>query len=66
MLVKLRALLLRHDPDLLLTVWGDNWLMDKLYHLMEKHHISLPLNREGGRPVERREERYYHSYGGVI
>ena len=66
LLVKLRALLLRHDPDLLLTVWGDNWLMDKLYQLMEKHHISLPLNREGGRQVERREERYYHSYGGVI
>jgi DNA polymerase-2 len=66
LLVKLRALLLRHDPDLLLTVWGDNWLIDKLYQLMEKHHISLPLNRESGRQVERRAERYYHSYGGVI
>jgi DNA polymerase-2 len=66
LLVKLRALLLRHDPDLLLTVWGDNWLIDKLYQLMEKHHISLPLNRESGRQVERRKERYYHSYGGVV
>jgi len=66
LLVKLRALLLHHDPDLLLTVWGDKWLIDKLYQLMEKHHVSLPLNREGGRQVERREERYYHSYGGVI
>ena len=66
LLVKLRALLLRYDPDLLLTVWGDNWLIDKLYQLMEKHQVSLPLNREGGRQVERREERYYHSYGGVI
>lgn len=66
LLVKLRALLLRYDPDMLLTVWGDNWLIDKLYQLMEKHHISLPLNREGGRQVERRKERYYHSYGGVI
>ncbi|MFN2282518.1 MAG: DNA polymerase domain-containing protein [Anaerolineales bacterium] len=66
LLVKLRALLLRHDPDLLLTVWGDNWLIDKLYQLMDKHHISLPLNRESSRQVERRAERYYHSYGGVI
>ena len=66
LLVKLRALLLRHDPDLLLTVWGDNWLIDKLCQLMEKHHVSLPLNREDGRWVERRKERYYHSYGGVI
>ena len=66
LLVKLRALLIRHDPDLLLTVWGDNWLIDKLYQLMEKYPVSLPLNRESSRQVERREERYYHSYGGVI
>ena len=66
LLVKLRALLLHHDPDLLLTVWGDNWLIDKLYQMMEKYQISLPLNRENDRQVERRDERYYHSYGGVI
>ena len=66
LLVKLRALLLRYDPDLLLTVWGDNWLIDRLFQLMDKHHIHLPLNRERGREVERREERFYHSYGGVI
>ena len=66
LLVKLRALLLRYDPDLLLTVWGDNWLIDKLWQLMERHHISLPLNREKSREIERRAERYYHSYGGVI
>ena len=66
LLVKLGALLRRHDPDLLLTVWGDNWLITKLYQLMEKHHITLPLSREQDRGVERREERFYHSYGGVI
>jgi DNA polymerase-2 len=33
---------------------------------MEKHQITLPLSREYGRGVERREERFYHSYGGVI
>jgi len=66
LLVKLGALLRRHDPDLLLTVWGDNWLIKKLHELMEKHHITLPLSREQGRGVERREERFYHSYGGVI
>jgi DNA polymerase-2 len=66
LLVKLQALLRRHDPDLLLTVWGDNWLIDKLHHLMEKHQIQLPLNRESGWGVERRKERFYYSYGGVI
>jgi DNA polymerase-2 len=66
LLVKLQALLRRHDPDLLLTVWGDSWLIDKLHQLMEKHHITLSLSREESRGVERREERFYHSYGGVI
>jgi DNA polymerase-2 len=66
LLVKLQALLRRYDPDLLLTVWGDNWLIDKLHQLMEKHHITLSLSREEGRGVDRREERFYHSYGGVI
>jgi len=66
LLVKLGALLRRYDPDLLLTVWGDNWLITKLHELMEKHRITLPLSREQGRGVERREERFYHSYGGVI
>lgn len=66
LLIKLRALLHRYDPDLLLTVWGDKWLITKLYQLMEKHQITLPLSREQGRGVERREERFYHSYGRVI
>ncbi len=66
LLIKLRALLRRYDPDLLLTVWGDNWLITKLHQLMEKHQITLPLSREQGRGVERREERFYHSYGRVI
>ena len=66
LLIKLRALLRRYDPDLLLTVWGDKWLITKLHQLMEKHQITLPLSREQGRGIERREERFYHSYGGVI
>lgn len=66
LLIKLQALLRRYDPDLLVTVWGDDWLVDKLYQLMKKHRLKLSLNREAGRDVEWRKERYYHSYGGVI
>ena len=66
LLVKLQALLRRYDPDLLVTVWGDEWLIEKLYQLMEKHHLKLSLNREQDRDIERRQERFYHSYGGVI
>ena len=66
LLIKLRALLRRFDPDLLLTVWGDEWLFARLTELTRKHGIELPLNRDDRQDADRRRERYYHSYGGVI
>ena len=33
LLVNLRALLQQHDPDLLLTAWGDTWLLPTLIEL---------------------------------
>jgi DNA polymerase-2 len=65
LLIKLQALLRRYDPDLLVTVWGDDWLIERLHQLMEKHKLKLSLNRDP-RDIERRDERFYHSYGGVI
>jgi DNA polymerase-2 len=66
LLINLRALLQRHDPDLLLTAWGDTWLLPHLLELAEKWELPLPLNREAGRPVELHKERSYFSYGQVI
>jgi DNA polymerase II len=45
LLVGLRALLVRYDPDLLLTAWGDTWLLPHLLDLSEKLGLPLPLNR---------------------
>lgn len=66
LLIKLRALLRKYDPDLLLTVWGDQWLFTRLEDLIQEHGIRPPFNRETGRDPERRPERSYHSYGDVI
>jgi DNA polymerase II len=66
LLVNLRALIQRHDPDLLLTDWGDTWLLPRLLQQSKKHHISLGLNREAGRGVSWREERTYFSYGQIV
>ena len=40
LLVNLRAILLRHDPDLLLTTWGDTWLLPTLLELSENAGTS--------------------------
>ena len=66
LLVNLRALIQRHDPDLILTDWGDTWLLPLLLQQSENYHIPLGLNREAGRGVSWREERTYFSYGKIV
>lgn len=66
LLINLRALIQRHDPDLILTDWGDTWLLPKLLQQSEKYHIPLGLNREPGRGVAWHEERTYFSYGRIV
>jgi len=62
----LRERILRYDPDLLLTAWGDTWLLPKLLEWAGQENLSLPLNRELEAGVIRRQERSYFAYGQVI
>jgi DNA polymerase-2 len=66
LLVNLNAILQRHDPDLLLTTWGDTWLLPLLLELSEQNNIPLPLNRETGLGIAYRKERSYFTYGQII
>jgi DNA polymerase II len=66
LLVNLRAILNRHDPDLLLTRWGDTWLLPRLLDLAQERRLPLPLNRDAARPPEYKDERSYFSYGQII
>jgi DNA polymerase-2 len=66
LVINLRALIHRQDPDLLLTHWGDTWLLPKLLELVHQVGIPLALNREPGRGVARRPQRSYFSYGQII
>ena len=66
LLANLSAILRRHDPDLLLTGWGDTWLMPLLLDLAAEHNLALPLNRDADFNVMRKREFSYFSYGQVI
>lgn len=66
LLINLRALLRRHDPDLLFTKWGDTWLLPRLLELSHQYGVELPFNRDPGMGIARRTERSYFSYGQVI
>ncbi len=66
LLVNLRALLQKHDPDMLLTAWGDTWLLPRLLEMSRAAGLALPLNREPGRDAAQRAQRTYFSYGQII
>ena len=66
LLVNLRALLRRVDPDLLLTMHGDTWLLPYILELSKQHNLPVPLNRESGCGVLLKKEGSYFSYGQII
>jgi len=62
----LRRLLERHDPDLLLTAYGDSYLLPRLLELAERYRIPLPLNRDTAQAVAHKGAHSYFSYGRVV
>jgi DNA polymerase-2 len=54
-----------HDPDVLVTEWGDDVLLPGLLRQAQRVHIRLPLNRDA-LPVERTRSRSYMSYGRIL
>ncbi len=67
---ELVRLLENADPDLLVTEYGDDWILPRLLALAERLRVPLPLGRvprrdaDGG--VRRAGERSYLSYGRVV
>jgi DNA polymerase-2 len=66
LLINLRAILERYDPDLLLSGWGDTWLLPRLLALSEALGIPLPLNRDERLAPVLHAARSYFSYGQVV
>ena len=65
-LIVLHGLLKRHDPDLILTAWGDTWLMPRILQMSKEMRIDLPLNRDPSQSIKHRDARTYYAYGQVI
>jgi len=66
LLLAVRDTLIAVDPDVLLTAWGDSFLLPELLRLSGELRIPLPLNRDGRREVLRKGERSYFSYGRIV
>ncbi len=67
MLAALASILDRHDPDFIVSAWGDGWLLPRLLELSRKWRVPLALNRDPRRSdVSIHRERSYFSYGQII
>jgi DNA polymerase II len=54
------------DPDVLTTDWGDSFLLPTLDELAKKAGRALDLSRDASRPMGRRKDRSFMTYGRVI
>ncbi|MBQ4512541.1 MAG: hypothetical protein II969_06085 [Anaerolineaceae bacterium] len=65
-LTKLNEMIDRSDPDMILTEWGDNWLIPKLLEMSDAAGIPLKLNRDPEKEVLWKKETSYFSYGQIV
>ncbi|MBU6432647.1 MAG: hypothetical protein KJS98_04960 [Nitrospirae bacterium] len=63
---RLNQLLVREDPDILLTDWGDSYLLPRLMTMADRLRIPLALNRDPHRSVGTRKPHSYFSYGRIL
>lgn len=63
---KLDHILQETDPDLVLTHWGDTWLIPRLLELAAQSGETLLLNRDQRREVRWQKAITYFSYGQIV
>ena len=56
----------RYDPDVILTRWGDSFILPQLLEAARRYGVSLPLNRDPNCQPLTRDARSYFSYGRII
>lgn len=66
MLIRFRELLLQYDPDVLVSAWGDSFILPRLLEMSQRYGVPLPLNRDAERAIEFRPARSYFSYGRIV
>jgi len=62
----LNRFLKRYDPDVILTEWGDAFLLPQIRALAARAKIPLALNRDPHTGIRTRRARSYVTYGQVV
>jgi len=62
----MRHLLERFDPDVLISAYGDSYILPRLIRLASRYGIRLPLNRDPKQAVQHKRSHSYFSYGRIL
>jgi DNA polymerase-2 len=66
MLLVLNKLLLQYDPDLLVSEYGDSFILPQLLQLSQRYGVPLRLNRDSKQAPLFKRAYSYTSYGRVV
>jgi len=66
LLETLEKMLLRHDPDVISTEWGDSFIIPRLLQMTRSWRKPLSFNRDRHRDVTTRRGASYFSYGRIV
>jgi DNA polymerase-2 len=59
-------LLARHDPDLILSDWGDGTILPRLIEQAARLRLNMGLNRDPSAEVQQSRARSFMSYGRIL
>lgn len=66
LLQELDKIIKEHDPDILLTSYGDTWALPFLIDKSQEFSLPLNLNRDPLQTITYKKERSYFSYGVIV
>ncbi len=66
LLIRVKELLQQYDPDVIVSAWGDSFILPRLLEMSRRYGVPLPLNRDPQHPIQFRPPRSYFSYGRIV
>ena len=62
----LNALLMAHDPDVIVSRYGDSYIIPRLRRLADAHGIPIALNRDSAAGVRGKQAKSFFTYGKIV
>jgi DNA polymerase II len=66
LMLGVQYLLKQYDPDVLITAFGDNYILPRLLQLAQHYRLPLALNRDPRQQVLHKGAHSYFSYGQIL